>query len=247
MSLGPERILETGGAALLFAAVFLVGSRMHPLRLLLRDPRSSISFGAGMSAAYVFVHLMPELDSVRSAFAESGSMPLRYSGMAIYYFALIGFLVFYALDHLSSRLVESEEEGHVGRAFQLDVGGFAVYVCLMGYLLVHSLEESAVSTAFFAVTLAFHFLAVDHSLAGEHGDAYRRIGRFVLAGASILGWALGMWFALPRVALALMVAFISGAVIMNSSIMELPSDRDGRFVPFVTGGLLYGLILLPLR
>jgi hypothetical protein len=33
---------------------------------------------------------------------------------------------------------------------------------------------------------------------------------------------------------------------MNSTIMELPSEKDGRFFPFLSGGLLYGLILLPL-
>jgi hypothetical protein len=42
------------------------------------------------------------------------------------------------------------------------------------------------------------------------------------------------------------VAFVSGAVIVNSAIMELPSDKDGRFVPFMLGGVIYGLILLPL-
>jgi len=29
--------------------------------------------------------------------------------------------------------------------------------------------------------------------------------------------------------------------------MELPSHKDGRFLPFLAGGLVYGLILLPLR
>ena len=42
------------------------------------------------------------------------------------------------------------------------------------------------------------------------------------------------------------MAFISGAVIMNSALMELPSEKDGRFLPFVLGGVLYGLLLLPL-
>jgi len=28
--------------------------------------------------------------------------------------------------------------------------------------------------------------------------------------------------------------------------MELPPEKDGRFLPFLVGGLLYGLILLPL-
>jgi hypothetical protein len=35
-------------------------------------------------------------------------------------------------------------------------------------------------------------------------------------------------------------------VIVNSSLMELPSDKDGHFMSFLAGGLLYALILLPL-
>lgn len=241
-----RELLETGAAALLFGATFLVGGRVHPFRVLIRDRRSIISFGAGMSAAYVFVHVMPELHGVRRAFAESVSAPLRYEGMAIYFLALVGFLVFYGLDHLRARLRQSAESEQDGRAFKLHVAGFAAYVWLMGYLLVHNLEETPVSTALYAAAITFHFLAVDHALRDEHGAAYERVGRFVLAGACLLGWGVGLLVALPHFVLALLVAFISGAIIMNSLIMELPSEKDGRFLPFMTGGIVYGLILLPL-
>ena len=62
----------------------------------------------------------------------------------------------------------------------------------------------------------------------------------------VIGWGAGVAIAVPPYVVALLLAFISGAVIMNSAIMELPSDRDGRFGPFVTGGLLYALLLIPL-
>jgi hypothetical protein len=241
-----DTILATGAAALLFAATFLVGGRVHPLRALMPDRRSALSLGAGMSAAYVFVHLMPELHESRSAFAASVSVRLRYEGMAIYYVALVGFLVFYALDELRARLREDAEGGEVDAAFKLHIGGFAAYVCLMAYLLVHGLEETTASTAMYAVPIALHFLSVDHSLRSEHGAAYDRIGRPVLAAMSLVGWGVGLLVALPPYVLALLVAFISGAIIMNNSIMELPSEKDGRFVAFMVGGLVYGAILLPL-
>ena len=60
------------------------------------------------------------------------------------------------------------------------------------------------------------------------------------------GWGLALLFELPPHVLALLVSFVSGAVIMNSAVMELPSEKGGRFLPFVAGGLLYGAILLPL-
>jgi hypothetical protein len=84
-------ILETGAAALLFAAVFVAGGRVHPLRGLVRDRRTLISFGAGMSVAYVFVRAIPELQGVRRSFVASVSVPLRYEGMAIYFSRWLAF------------------------------------------------------------------------------------------------------------------------------------------------------------
>jgi hypothetical protein len=243
--MGMDATLETGAAVLLFAATFLAGGRVHPFRNLI-DRRSLISFGAGMSAAYVFVHLMPELQGVRRSFTGSVDAPLPYQGMAIYFLALLGFLVFYGLDHLRTRLRNTAESQQAGLGFRLHVGGFAAYVWLVAYLLVHNLEETRVSIASYATAITFHFLSVDHALRHEHGALYDGIGRYLLAAAALLGWASGLLVALPAYVLALMVAFISGAIIMNSLIMELPSEKDGRFLPFLTGGVLYGLLLLPL-
>lgn len=239
-------VVETGPAALLFATIFVTGSRVHPFRTLIRDRRNIISFSAGMSVAYVFVHLMPELDGARRRFATSAFATLRFEGMAIYFIALVGFLFFYGINHLGARLQGGIAIERERRAFRFHVGGFALYVWLVAYLLVRKLEETAVSIAFYATAMAFHFLAVNDGLHREHGLAYEHIGRFVLAGMSIVGWSVGMTFALPVPVLAVFVALVSSAIIMTSVVMELASETDGRFFPVVSGGLTYGLILLPL-
>jgi hypothetical protein len=241
-----ELNVESAAAALLFCAVFLVVGRLSPLRWLAREERSAVSFGAGMATAYVFVHVMPELNSARHAFSESTSLPLRYEGMSIFYVSLIGFLLFYGLDHLRKRLHHSSTKERAGKAFKISITGFAAYVALMAYLLVHNLEDTPRSVALFAAAIAVHFVGVDRALHEEYGAVYERIGRYVLAAMSLLGWGVGMLVTLPRSILASMVAFISGAVIMNSSITELPTESNGRFLPFMLGGLVYGLILLPI-
>jgi len=241
-----ELNFESAAGALLFCATFLLFSTLRPLRWLVRDERSAISFGAGVATAYVFVHVMPELSSARHVFAESSSLPLRYEGMSIFYVSLIGFLVFYGLDHLRKRAHQSMEREQVTTAFKISIGGYAAYVGLMAYLLVDNLEDTPRSVALFALAVAVHFTGVDHALHEEYGAVYRRIGRFVLAAMSLIGWGVGVLVDLPRPILALMIAFISGAVIMNSSITELPAESKGRFLPFMVGGLAYGLILLPL-
>jgi hypothetical protein len=239
-------LLATALAVLLFAATFLFGGRIHPLRVLMPERRSLVSFSAGMSAAYVFVRLMPELSGARIALVESVPATLRYEGKSIYFVALLGFLAFYALDHLRARLREADESGASSLAFRLHIGGFAAYVALVGYLLVRNLEETNAATTLYAAAIAFHFLAVDHSLREEHGQAYQRIGRRLLAGMCIVGWGLGLLVALPRHVVALLLALLSGAVIMNSALMELSPGNKGRFAPFLCGGLAYGLLLLPL-
>jgi len=240
-----QQIVASGLAALLFAATFLGGDRVHPFHSLIRDRRTVISIGAGIAIAYVFVHAMPELSDARRVFAASVSRPLRYEGMAIYFFSLVGFLVFYGLDHLRKRLRRAGDPGRAGTAFKIQVGGFAVYVWQMAYLLVHNLEDTSTSIGLFALSISVHFLGVDNALREEHGEAYVRIGRYVLAAAALFGWGVGLLVPLPQMAVAMLVAFVSGAVIMNSSIMELPTESDGQFLPFMWGGLIYGLILMP--
>lgn len=239
-------IPETGAAALLFAAAFLAGDRLRKVQSRVSH-RAIVSFGGGMAAAYVFLHLMPKLHGARQAFATAAPAPLPYDGMATYYLALLGFLVFYGLDHWHAHLRERSDAGNAEHAFRLYVGGFSAYVWLMAYLLVRNLEETEVSTALYAAAITCHFLALDHELRSPHGAAYQHIGRFILAGTAVAGWGSALLFALPKSALALLTAFISGAIIMNGLIMELPSEKDGRFWPFMMGGTLYGLILLPLR
>jgi hypothetical protein len=237
--------LETAASVLLFMAVFIFGDRVQPLHILARDRRTLISFAAGVSAAYVFVHVMPEVAEARETFVHSTNLRLQYEGKEIYLVALFGFLVFYGLGWLRKR-VQAAPYAHERLDFRLHIGGYAAYVWLVSYLLVDNLDETLIPTAFYAVAMTLHFLTVDHALREEHGEVYRKRGRFLLAGMCALGWLVGSVIDLPHDLLALMLAFLSGAVIMNSTIMELPSNADGRFVPFMAGGLLYALLLLPL-
>jgi hypothetical protein len=237
--------IGTGAAALLWTAIFLWGGSVHLLSTLITSRRGISSFGTGVSVAYVFVYMMPELHNVRRTFAESVAIPLRYEGMATYFLSLIGFLTFYGAEHLRLRMRGTNTEDRSGSEFWLSIGGFAAYVCLMGYLLINNLQETPMSIALYAAALAFHFLAVDRALRDEHGIAYHRVGRLILAAMPVIGWVAAMLFMLPPHVVALLVAFLSGAIIMNSTILELRTNDKGRLLPMIAGGVIYGLILIP--
>ena len=67
-----------------------------------------------------------------------------------------------------------------------------------------------------------------------------------MAGSCAIGWGLGVSLVLEPFPLALLLAFISGGVIMTNTLMELSEGKDGRYLPFALGSVVYGLILIPL-
>ncbi len=238
-----EVILETAAAAIVFAAVFLFGGRIPLFR---NEHRRHLitSFAAGMSAAYVFVHVMPQLTELRHLVVEASSGPLPFQGGIVYFVAMIGFLAFYGLDELRVRLGRRSERTRA--PFRIHIAGFAVYVWLVAYLLVRGLEESIRDKGLYAGALALHFLTMDGTLRDEHRSHYDKSGRYVLAAMAIGGWLTGFAVDLHGSVVALLMAFICGGVIVNTAIAELPLEKEGVFVPFVSGGVLYGAFLLTL-
>jgi hypothetical protein len=238
--------LASGLAAALFAAAFLFGHYVRPLKWLGFGDRAVISFCAGMSAAYVFVHLMPELAEAREIFAASQSSVERYEGMSVYLFALLGFIVFYGLESLRTHLDEASAGQEARRDLQLHLAGFVSYVGLMAYLALRALDETPTSQALYAIAIFAHLLGINQEFRREHGALYDLRIRLILAGAAIAGWLIAFAIELPSQIITLLLAFVSGAVIMNSMIMELPTEKEGRFAPFLAGAVIYGLILVPL-
>ncbi len=243
--LDTQKILETGAVTLVFTAVFLFGGRFYPMRMVSRGQRSILSASAGISLAYVFVHLMPELAGARLTFVRSTSMPTQFDGMVVYVLGLVGFLVFFSLDHFSKKARAQAADGKVPD-FRFKVVGFAAYVCLVAYLLVDNLDNSALASTAYAVAMGVHFLTFDHGFREEPGTGYERRGHLLLAAAAPVGWGLGLMFALPQDVLALMLGFLSGGVIVNSMITELPSNENGKLAPFLFGSIAYSAILIPL-
>ncbi len=243
----PLKVLATGATAILFAAMFVLGGRIHPMPALLKSRRSALSFSSGIALAYVFVHVIPELAGARDTFLKVNLAPHVFAGMGVYFVAMLGFLTFYSLDRLSARARSAAAEGAPAPDFDLKLLGFAGYVALVSYLLVDNLEDSALASSEYALAMAVHFLAFDHSFREERGAAYARRGPLLLAGAALAGWGLGLVIVAPRDALAMMLGFLSGGVIVNAAILELPTGANGKMWSFIAGAVVYGLLLVNLR
>jgi zinc transporter ZupT len=223
------------------------------LRFLDRIPRSRVlSLAGGISVAYVFVHIFPELAVAQERIHDASRLQLALDHHA-YLICMFGLGVFYGLDRLIQRESsgdESSDESTEGESpvqrhiFWLHILSFAVYNALIGYLLVHREDQTAWGLVFFSFAMVLHFLANDYGLRKDHKDTYDRAGRWVLGAAVALGWALGHATQMHKATVAVLFAFIAGGIILNVLKEELPEDRKSRFLPFALGAAGYTTLLL---
>ncbi len=243
-------ILAATAVAAAFALIHVFGARMTFLTV---TPRSVwLSIAGGVSVAYVFVHLLPELaeyqEGVGERAAEEGGLLARLEHHS-YLVALFGLAAFYGLDRLARRSAHCEAEAGGERrpsrgVFWIHLLSFAAYNALIGYLLVHREETELSGLAVYGFAMGLHFLVNDQGLREHHGHAYDREGRWLLALAPLAGLGLGIVTSLSPLLIAALFAFLAGGVVLNVLKEELPEDRDSRFWAFALGTSAYSALLL---
>lgn len=245
-----NQTLLTGLIAVFFVLIHVFGNR---LTFLQHVPRSAwLSLAGGVSVAYVFVHLLPELaehqDNVEQGLGREQGL-LAVIETHVYLVALFGLAVFYGLDRLAQQsALTSHRAGGEKRpsiaVFWIHLGSFAVYNLLLGYLLVHREESDPRGLVVYAVALGLHFVVNDQGLREHHGKVYDREGRWLLAVAPLAGWLVGLAVTVSPLLLAALFAFLAGGVVLNVLKEELPQDRESRFWAFALGAGSYAALLL---
>jgi|APDOM4702015023_1054809.scaffolds.fasta_scaffold20170_2 hypothetical protein len=207
-----------------------------------------VSAAAGISVAYVFVDLLPELAAQNRVLRAAGGESRLFAEQRIYVLALLSFVVMYGLEHLV--LARREQRRHAIEHRQRDVVywlhliGFAAYGALIGSLLVDREERGPLSLALYTFAMAVHFVVVNHSLSEQHGELYRRHGRWLLAASVLVGWWLGRIEPLSDAVFARLFALLAGGVVITSLRAELPDDRRGRFWPFCISAIGFSALLM---
>jgi hypothetical protein len=219
------------------------------LRFLDVVPRSRwLSFGSGISVAYVFLRLLPELGEAQGSWREHFGGAMVHAENQVYILAALGLAVFYGLERLAEQSREKEREG--GRedstsrgVFWLHIVFFSVYNALIGYVLAEE-SEGLVHYALFLLAMALHFLVNDYGLRLHHKEAYHRTGRWVLSAAVVVGGVAGTRVEIPEAYLFVPLGFLAGAIILNVLKEELPDERKSRFGSFAIGMGAYGALLI---
>ena len=173
------------------AAIHLCSGRMRFLDLLSRS--RWLSAADGISVAYVFVHLLPDLAEEQETMREAAGEGFNFLEHHVYLVALIGLAAFYGLERsakTSRRRKRSagDEDSTEAGVFWLHAAPFTVYNALIGYLLLHREEPGVWSLILFAFAMGVHFLVNGYGLRKDHKGTYKRIGRWVLAAGILVGW-----------------------------------------------------------
>jgi len=235
--------------ALVFAAIFLFGGRLA-YRPGQRGRRRFLSFAAGIAVAYTFVDVLPALgrmqDIVRHSQSEFHRVFPEYS---VYLWTMAGFLVFYCLEAMVAgqrRGPENHAGDHDGAApwqAWVHIGGFALYAWLLTYVMVWKVHEP-LALCLYGGAMGMHIFPIACNLSSHYQAVYDRRGAFLLALASLAGWACGLALDIPTPILVNLAAVVAGGVIVNTSIAELPKEREGRYWSFLTGATVYTALLL---
>ena len=237
--------LYTAIAALLLALTHLFAERLKFSAL----PRSKwLSFAGGVSVAYIFIHILPELEEHQQVLREAIGELLKHHS---YLIALLGLAIFYGLERAAKLSQKSQREDEINddievskSIYHLHIGSFALYNALIGYLLVHRDDDGWLALFYFFLAMAFHFLVNDYGLVEHYRNLYRRQGRWIVSGAIIGGYSIGMLTEIPEYWISVLFAFVAGSTILNVLKEELPEERKSNFWAFVLGIGLYTALLL---
>jgi hypothetical protein len=246
------RTLTTLSVALLFAAIYLFGGRATQ-RLGERGSRRFLSFAAGLSVSYTFVHILPALHSIRGYQAQSPTdyFPRVFPEYSVYIWAMAGFMIFYGLESMVPRRSPDAEHGSGGHGSAapwqpwVHIGGFALYTWLLTYLMMRT-GKGLVALGLFAVAMGMHIAPITNRLRSEYPAAYQHRGALLLGVASVAGWACGLTLDIPTLFVLDLVALVAGGVIVNTAIAELPKERNASYWSFLTGAAAYSALLLTL-
>lgn len=249
--------LVTLGSVLWFVLVHVFGGR---LRFLSATPRSIwLSAAGGVSVAYVFIHLLPELAEHQTTLKEGTGGFFTGLESHAYLIALLGLGLFYGVEQFArsagghrrgrgaserkAKVPGSEREGTMS-VFWTHLSAFALYNVLIGYLLVHREDSDLRSLIIYAFAMGLHFMVNDQGLREHHGDTYHRYGRWLLASAPVLGYLIGIATTVSPLLLSSLFAFLAGGIILNVLKEELPEDRQSRFFAFAMGAASYAALLM---
>lgn len=239
-------VIATLLATLGLALVHLLSGALRFLDVI---PRSRwLSMAGGVAVTLVFLDILPGLARSQATVDRSLGPARSFLENHVYIVALVGLTIIYGMDRVVKRSRAQQRAAGAGDhtdrgAFWLSIAVFVLKNVTVGYLLVREARPPIAFVLFF-VALALEFTVSDRAMHADHKARYDRVGRWVLAGAVLLGWTVGYLTLVPELALAMLSGLLAGMIVLNVFREELPAEQESRFWAFAAGAAGYAVLLL---
>lgn len=231
----------------LLAAIFLVLLVLYAGRLRQQPWLAGdfwISFAAGGSISYVFLHILPKLAASDYLLATT-LLEAAHLNYHAFFLALVGLLAFQTLERLAGQKSFQSDHPVSARVFWLRTTLYAHYNLLISYLLYYQVSVGGLrSLLLFTLAISLHFIVIDSALFRHASQEQAQKGRWLLAFGLVLGWSASTLGLLSLATLAALLALLAGAMLLNVLNEELTASRTGHWGAFVIGALAYSLLLM---
>ena len=208
-----------------------------------------ISFSAGASVAYVFIHVFPDISILQQQF--SGAPSHHYNGQffsrSLYLTALAGLCLPYLMDTLELSYTEQGKKCHD----QVHQGIFGIrkllytlYNMMLAYMIVNRHNEGIVSMKIIVLVLSMHFIVLNANFRETYNELFKKYVRWFAVLGLILGAVLAKAFTVPDFILAYVFALVGGIITYTALKQELPKTNHRAPVHFLAGVVCFSLLIL---
>jgi hypothetical protein len=236
---------------ILMSSVHLWGSRIAQLETV--KSRGWVSFSAGASVAYVFVHVFPEIGIFQQQMlghAGGHGQAVPFFNQPLYLAALAGLCLMFLLNSIDSRFSEedsmivSQQHKHYMKLFWTRAVLYGLYNLMVAYIITRRHGEGYLNTLLIAVGLMFHFLVVNIRFSEMYIEFFQKYVRWLAVTGLFLGWIFGVAVKLSDGIISTTFAVIGGMVTYVALKSELSETENQAPYYFLAGVIVYSLIIL---
>jgi hypothetical protein len=241
--------LLTFGGLIFLALTHIASSRVRLLHAF--ESRGWLSFGAGVSVAYVFLHVFPEIGIFQNQLTgHTGThQSVSFMNQPLYVAALGGLCILYLLDTIEAGF--NNEATSVAQRHKYYIPLFSVrgalyflYNIMIAYIITQRPGEGLINITLIVIALMLHFFVINVSFHEVYEDLYDKYIRWSAAAGLFLGWSLGLIVDLPDLLIVTVFSLIGGMITYVSLKSELPQTQHKAPLHFIAGASIYALIVL---
>jgi len=208
-----------------------------------------VSFSAGASVAYVFIHVFPEISILQQQFISIAGH--HYTGQFIsqplYLTALAGISLPFLLDSLELNYSEQNKKyhDHVHQGiFGFRKFLYTLYNMMLAYMIVNRHNDGIWSMKIIVIVLSMHFIVLNAYFKETYHELFNKYIRWFAASGLIIGGIVAKMITMPDVILAYIFALIGGIITYTALKLELPKTKHRAPFHFLAGVICFSLLIL---